>query len=217
MLAAACGARGVTVEYRGGHAWSEVERTAIESISQRAFRDVRRLLPELPSEMRLTVQAGDNVIPETGETAEVALPAAVYWTVDPNHSGGVVGVVNAQLRATLFHELYHVAREARITGYSPVDRVIGEGLATAFERDFGGASAPWSQYPRDAADWAREFLALRTDSDRAQWITNSPDGRRWFGYKVGTYLADRASEKSGHSLAQLAAVPTVDILRWAQP
>ncbi len=87
----------------------------------------------------------------------------------------------------------------------------------AFERDFGGAPTPWAEYPDNVAEWAAEFLALPTDSDPAQWIARSPDGRRWFGYKVGTYLADQAMKRSGQSLAQLATAPTADILRWAEP
>jgi uncharacterized protein YjaZ len=215
-IAASCGHAGVSVEYRAGYAWSQNERAAIERIAQQAAKDVRALLPELPTALRLTVQVGNKVIPETGETAGVGLPAGVYWTVDPAHPGGVLAVVNAQLRATLFHEFYHLVREARVANDSPVERVISEGLATSFERDFGGALTPWGDYPPDVAAWTEEFFAL-SDSDREDWITRSPDGRRWFGYKVGTYLADQAVKRSGQSLAQLATAPTADVLGWARP
>ena len=215
-FASSCGHEGVTVEYRDGRAWSAIERRTIERVARRASRDVRAILPELPSTLRLTVQVGDKVIPETGENAGVGLPAAVYWTVDPGHDGGVIAVVNAQLRATLFHEFYHLVREARIGQDSPFSLVISEGLATAFERDFGGAPTPWGEYPPDVAEWAAEFLTL-SDGERARRMSRSPDGRRWFGYKVGTYLADRAVKISGQSLAQLATEPTDRILRWAKP
>jgi hypothetical protein len=46
-------------------------------------------------------------------------------------------------------------------------------------------------------------------------MNRHPDGRRWIGYKVGTSLADRARQASGLSLAELATVPTEQIVSWA--
>ena len=212
-----CGQRAVTVEYRSGYTFSRTERNAIERVADRAARDVRQLLPALPADLRITVQAGTRVIPETGETAETGLPGGVYWTIDPNHDGGVSAVVNAQLRATLFHEFYHLVREAMFTPESLADRAINEGLATAFERDFGGAATPWGAYQDDVKVWTKEFLALPGDAPSRQWMHQHPDGRRWIGFKVGTYLADQAVQASGLSLAQLAAVPRERIIAWAQP
>jgi uncharacterized protein YjaZ len=213
----ACGQRRAVVEFRHGYPFTGAERRAIEAVADRAVRDVRQHLPALPEDLTLTVQAGTNVIPETGETGEVGVPTSVYWTVDPKHPGGVIGVVNAQLRATLFHELYHLVREARIAPVSLIDQAINEGLATAFERDFGGAPAPWGAYPSDVPEWTKEFLALPRDAPRDQWMYKHADGRRWIGYKVGTYLADQAAKLSGLSLAQLATVPPSTILRWGWP
>lgn len=155
------------------------------------------------------------MIPETGETGEVGQPNHVYWTVDPGHKGGVLAVVSAQLRATLFHELYHLVRETHLVPTSLRDHAINEGLATAFERDFGGAVTPWGAYPDNVTDWAREFLALPVDAPRDQWLFKHADGRRWIGYKVGTYFADRAVSTSGRSLAELATVPTETIIDLA--
>ncbi len=218
LATVACGHRAVTVDYRSGYTFSRTERSAIEAVAERAARDVRILLPGLPAELRLTVQTGTKVIPETGETAEVGVPtSSVYWTVDPSHDGGVIGVVDAQLRATLFHEFYHLVREAALTPSSLPDLAVHEGLATAFERDFGGAPTPWGEYPTDVAHWTMEFLALPSGAPRRQWMHQHPDGRRWIGFKVGTYLADRAVVASGLSLAQLATVPTERIVGWARP
>jgi uncharacterized protein YjaZ len=156
------------------------------------------------------------VIPETGETASIGLPGAVYWTVDPQHGGGVIAVVTAQLRATLFHEWYHLVREARVAPESILDRAVNEGLATAFERDYGGAPTPWGAYPTDVDAWTKEFLALPADAPERQWMYQHPDGRRWIGFKVGTYLADRAVRASGLSLAQLTAMPAREIVELAK-
>ena len=215
-LTAGCTSSAVTVEYRTGYDFSGAERRAIDEIANRAEGDVRKLLPALPADLRLTVQVGDRVIPETGENGSIGLPGAVYWTVDARHAGGVLGIANAQLRATLFHEWYHLVRESHFAPTRLVERAVNEGLATAFERDHGGATTPWGAYPDEVVTWTREFLSLPPDAPSGEWMSKHPDGRRWIGYKVGTYLADRAVKASGRTLAELATVPTEKILEWAQ-
>lgn len=215
LAALGCTAPGVELEFRAGHAFSRRERQAIRDVAERAVVDARTHLPALPRHLRLTVQAGSRVIPETGETGGIALPGAVYWTVDPSHGGGVVAIVHAQLRATLLHEWYHLVREAKHPARSLVDRAVSEGLATAFERDVGGRPTPWGAYPAEVDAWTDEFLALPGNASVRDWMHRHPDGRRWIGYKVGTRLADRARRRSGLSLAQLAMVPTSQIVAWA--
>jgi uncharacterized protein YjaZ len=217
LLLEAVGGRGpgIELEFRAGHTFSRSERQAIRDVAERALVDARRHLPALPSHLRLTVQAGSRVLPETGETGEIGLPGAVYWTVDPSHEGGVIAVVNAQLRPTLLHEWYHVVREAALPTESLVDRAVSEGLATAFERDVGRRATPWGAYPTEVDAWTDEFLALPEDASVRDWMHRHPDGRRWIGYKVGTRLADRARERSGLSLTALATVPTARIVAWA--
>jgi uncharacterized protein YjaZ len=211
-----CRASVVAVEYRAGHDFSRTERAAIQRVANQAARDVRPLLPGLPTDLRITVQAGDRVIPETGETGNIGLPGAVYWTVDPGHEGGVVAVVTTQLRATLFHEWYHLVREGKFSPQTLAERAVNEGLATAFERDFGGAPTPWGAYPPEVGDWTRELLTIDPTSSSREWMYAHPDGRRWIGYKVGTYIADRAVRESGLSLAELAVEPTERIIVLAR-
>jgi hypothetical protein len=75
---------------------------------------------------------------ETGQTGEISPPNVVYWTVDPALHGGVIAIATRQLHSTLLHEFHHLVRESSTTGSgSLMDRAIDEGLATAFERDFG--------------------------------------------------------------------------------
>jgi uncharacterized protein YjaZ len=98
---------------------------------------------------------------------------------------------------------------------SLMDRVISEGMATAFERDFAGATYPWGQYPDDVAAWVTELMALPKDAPRDHWMSRHPDGRRWIGYKAGTYLVDRAIKASGKSAAELVSASTEDVIRMA--
>ena len=211
-----CAQPGIELEFRAGHAFSRSERHAIRDVAELAVVDARRHLPTLPPHLRITVQAGTRVIPETGETGEIGLPGAVYWTVDTAHEGGVIAVVHAHLRGTLLHEWHHLAREARIPTRSLLDRVVSEGLATAFERDVGKQAAPWGDYPAEIDAWVDEVLALPADAPVRDWMQRHPDGRRWIGYKVGTRLADRAQRASGLTVSELATVPTKEIVAWAK-
>lgn len=87
-----------------GHRFSASERRAIERIARATATEVRRLLPALSTDLILRVEAGKDVITETGETGSAHPPGVVYWTVDPSRPGGVGAIVNAELRPTLFHE-----------------------------------------------------------------------------------------------------------------
>lgn len=213
-----CARPAIEVEYRRGpHEFTRAERKAIEEIAEQAVRDIRPLLPALPADLRVTVQASTRVMPETGQTGEHGRPGAVYWYVNPDHPGGVEGVARAWLRACLFHEWHHLVRaNAGLPSYTLAEMAVDEGLATAFERDFGGkGSTPWADYPPDVGEWTRELLERQSSTDSRGWLSRHPDGRRWFGYKVGTSLADRARDASGRSHGQLVDVPTEQVLMWA--
>lgn len=197
-----------------GRALSREEQSAIRSVAGRALRDARGALPTLPPRLTLTIVYGKDVIPETGENGTTVPPAEIVWTVDPDR--GVLDVVRRQLRPTLFHELHHLARrQATPPKRTLVDTAIDEGMATAFERDFGGADPPWGKAPPEIADWTRELLRQPEAAPRHAWLVRHPDGRRWIGYRVGTFLVDRATKASGRSSAALVATPTDEVLRLA--
>jgi hypothetical protein len=192
-------------------------RRVIHEVCEATEHEVRALLPGLPEVIELAAQTGTFVIPETGELGTAWSPRRVNWTVDPTRTGGVAAIARTELRATLFHELHHLARGWTVRGGTPrahfVDGVISEGLATAFERDFGGRRPPWGDYPPEAAAWVTELLALPLAASYQQWMFQHPDGRRWIGYRAGTYLADRAIAASGRSAAQLARTSAREILQ----
>ena len=194
------------------------DRAYVTSIAEAAYREVLGFLPELGS-VTLTVSFGQDVIPETGEVGAALAPGQVLWVVDPAHPGGVRGTAAARLRGTLFHELHHIARGYVMTGSaSPItllDSVVSEGLATAFARDSADDHAPWSDYPSSADDWARELLALSPGASYQEWMFDHPDGRRWIGYRAGTYVADQAMAASGLSAAELTGTSTDRVLRLA--
>ena len=210
----ACRSSEVTVEYapHDAHPFSREERRAIEEVAQRTILEVRHLLPDLPKSIVLKVSTSRDVIPETGENASNFQPNVVDWRVDPGRSGGIAAIARTQLRATLFHELHHLVRSSVIPGMRLKDHIVREGLGTVFERDYGGASPPWGQYPNDVSLWAKEILALPDEAPRDKWLFRHPDGRRWIGFRVGTYIADCAMKASGKTSADLVRVPTDALL-----
>lgn len=219
LLFSACARREVQVEFYRAHdySFSAEERAAITTIAEKTALEVRRLLPALPRELILRVQAGarEDVIPETGETASSLPPYAVRWIVDPQRSGGALATIHQQLRATLFHEFHHLVRWRESERETILDRAVTEGLATAFERDSAGAAAPWGLYPAEVSAWLDELRALPPDADRKIWMFHHPDGRRWIGYKVGTYLADQAAARSKKTPAELAILSTEEVIALA--
>ena len=217
-FSASCGTPNPEVVFYSsdGHHFSPTERRTIERIARATATEVKQILPALADQLTLRVEAGDNVIPETGETASAHPPNVVYWTVDPNRAGGIVAIANAELRRTLFHEFHHLVRDSAVgEDQRLLDRVVTEGLATVFERDFAGPPPPWGMYPDDVGAWVAEILALPANAPSREWMYRHPDGRRWIGYKVGTYLVDRAIRASGRSAAALVSSSTDDIVRLA--
>jgi hypothetical protein len=159
----------------------------------------------LPHGLVLKVQAGHDVIRETGEVAHVFQPNIIWWNVDPRAPGGVRATVERRLRASLFHSFHHLVREQTLKDHGIVETIISEGLATTFERDFAHSRPPWGVYSDDVRNLAREVLAV---SDEGSWT-------EWLAQDRQTYIVDTAMRASHRDAAQLVSVPTVEILRLA--
>ena len=202
---------------------SPATRADIERIANETEKELRKYLPQLPKVIVLNVEVGSNVIEALGATAEASAPGVITWTVDPNRPGGVQKIAAAHLRATLFHEGHHLVRGWVLKGGKPptsaMDAPVAEGLATVFARDVAAALSPWGEYPANVINWVKELMDLpntpQTWNRYHEWMFQHPDGRQWVGYKVGTFIADRAVKASGKSAAQLVTVPTAEILRLA--
>lgn len=199
------------------YVFSDEDRRVVEEVAETAIEEVAPLLEGEPSRIELVVQAGSSVIPETGDAGAAQAPGRIGWTVDPGRPGGVLAVARARLRSTLFHEVHHLVRGWTIQGGTAggrlIDAAAAEGLATAFERDAAGWDPPWGEYPEDEVDrWLGELRDPPEGASYAHWMFQHPDGRRWIGYRAGTYLADRAMAVTGRSAAELAMTPTDELL-----
>lgn len=216
VVMAACADRLTTVEFYGRYEFSAAERHAIGEIAEITARDVKTLLPMLPPALQVRARTDDRVNEETGQTAVVLPPDIVYWAVDPTRAGGVIGIAKKQLRATLFHEFHHLARATAVATDTLMDHAVTEGLATVFERDFGGMPTPWGDYPDNVEQWFAELKALPPDEPRERWLFRHPDGRRWIAFRVGAFLVDRAARASGKSPSELATMPASQVIALAE-
>ena len=206
----------------GKHVFSQPERELIQEVATASEHSVRWLLPQLIDRIELTVKAGSITIPGISMIgATKGKKGRVICTIDPVCVKGTLATVRSQLRPLLFHELNHVMRKQgqskeALTQRTLLDFVVSEGLATVFERDEEGGHPPWGQYPQEVQEWVEEMIALPANASPQQWMFQHSDGRRWIGYKAGTYLVDRAVEAAGlSSSADLVEAPTVRIFELA--
>lgn len=178
-------------------------------VNEPALRD---LLPALTDQVLLTVSSGRRVIPETGCVGSAQNLDEVHVIIDPDR---LESVVEHHFKAVLFHEFHHLVRgwvTTREALPSYLEAAICEGLATAFERDFAGSSPPWGAYPHDVMSWVEEIAVLDNTAPYEQWMFQHPDGRRWIGYRAGTFIVDEATNRSGLDAALLVTTPFLEVL-----
>ena len=192
-----------------GYVFSRDEQRTIRTLAESAARDAKLLLPNLPARVIIRVNPGKQVIEEIGAGISPTPPNVVYWMVDP--ARGVSATAHAHLRATLFYAFHRLARVQHVRATTLMDHVIDEGMAAAFERDFGRRRYPWHQYPPEVAEWAAKLLALPPTAEPNEWMVR----QEWMGIRAGLYLVDQAMRASGKSAADLVSTPTAEIVRLA--
>jgi hypothetical protein len=218
LFSSGCADSGVKMRFlrSESYTFSRAEQRLITGISESTFAEVRRILPGTPERIEITVRPGTDVSPEIGQGGDAMPPNGIMWRVDPTRHGGVEAIAKAWLRACLFHELHHLARYPSQPPQSIIEHAVTEGMATAFERDFAGVTPLWGAYPGNVAEWAAEFEKLPAETPRDHWLFRHPDGRRWIGYKVGTYWVDQARARTGRSAVDLVGVPAGDLLEMGR-
>ncbi|MEL6188381.1 MAG: hypothetical protein AAFU79_27475 [Myxococcota bacterium] len=83
-------------------------------------------------------------------------------------------------------------------------------------RDFAGSKPSTAEDLADVADWVSELMALPVDANYRKWMYYNPDnGRELIGYRVGTYLVDRAIAASDETPVALVDMSTEEIPRLA--
>jgi hypothetical protein len=200
------------------HAFSVAEIEFIEDLASSIETEVRRLLPGLPESVYLEVRTEVQPYSASGATGAAIGSNRIAWVVDTSRREEVMSIADATLRGILFHELHHLARrcfQGGRTYESFIDGAVCEGMATAFARDFGDAEQSWANYPPEIADWFYEVRDLPASATTGEWMFFHSDGRVRIGYKVGTYLVDRAMQATGRTSAELTDVSSREVVRLA--
>lgn len=205
-----------TEEYQFSYREQEKIKTTIEN----AYIEVKQLLPTLSDRLNITVQPSEYVIPETGEGATAVHPDLLNINIDPNANNSMDWIIDNHLCGTIFHESHHCARYKKFDNEeSLLGNAILEGLATVFERDYAEHAPLWGGYSEiPITEWTEELLSHKdeTDFDYPKWFFDADDGRRWLGYRVGTYIVDQALENHPEETpASLVHTPGEDIAKMA--
>ncbi|MGH7237569.1 MAG: hypothetical protein ACREGF_03480 [Candidatus Saccharimonadales bacterium] len=157
------------------------------------YDEVRQLLPQLPAEMQFTLD-NSRLINGYASGGGALSPREIAVAYDPFFAAST-DEKEAELRATVFHEAYHVAQNFtfEIPKPSPMENAIYEGAATVFEREMAASSPRWGEYPADVSTWVEEVKALPPDYDWRKWKFYDPEtDRSWILYRTGTFIVDRA-------------------------
>ena len=197
---------------------SDAQRRTLQEMAASIENDVRAVLPGLPMSVVVEVRAEQQPYSRTGAIGAALGPQRIAWIVDTSRPQGVVVLAEQTLRAIMFHELHHLARGCTQSGppfRSFLDGAVCEGMATAFARDFASAEQPWATYPSEVESWYEQVKHLPASATTGEWMFFHSDGRAWVGYKVGTFLVDRAMEASGRSAADLVNVASEDVVKLA--
>ncbi|MGH7196358.1 MAG: DUF2268 domain-containing putative Zn-dependent protease [Candidatus Saccharimonadales bacterium] len=113
-----------------------------------------------------------------------------------------------EFRATLYHELHHMARHQNV-GYGKTlgGAVLSEGIATYYEEFKTDWSPPWGNATyskKDVADaismWDSE------DYNHSEWFFSSERGR-WVGYALGVEIVRKLYSDTFDLKASLRVLP----------
>lgn len=176
--------------------FSEQEQTKIKNIIGHSYDKAKQLLPMLSEQLNITVQPSTKVIPETGEGAVANHQDWINVHLNPDFKKGLDWIIDNHLHGTVLHESHHCTRYKNPgSEESLLGNAIFEGLATVFERDYAQHLPLWGDYSEvPIKEWTEELLAHKNEAafHYPHWFFNSNDGRRWIGYRVGTYIVDQA-------------------------
>ena len=198
------------------------EKQLIEDIITRSEREVRALLPTLPSEIEVTAVIIDRNIDRVGGvTGRANAPGKVQVSFSSVYPGGISAAAHKALAANIFHEFHHLCRgwtiqDNRFGPGIPI-AAVNEGLADVFAEEYTGVFFPKSNsYPEHADEWLAELMSLPLDADYGEWMVEHPDGRDSIGYRVGRYIIHQAIANSGKNILELSKLTPAELLKMAE-
>lgn len=193
---------------------------------EKSYVEVRQLLPELPENLDIWL-INENPVAATGVSGFAYSPSIITIDYDPAFADKQLQ--QQALRATLFHESYHLIQghtdqENSARYQSALDAAIYEGAATIFERVHSGYTEPFGKYSTVdkalLAKWRDELAAIShseyTTGDSGLWqqwaFYDRTDNQQWKLYKTGTWTVDSYLTQTGKDILDIVHTPAKDIL-----
>jgi hypothetical protein len=157
-----------------------------------------------------------HVIDVTGTGASTWGSELIDFTFDPKRAGETGFMMDVY--ASMFHELNHAAGlHAGMKQEGYLEQWVFEGLATVFEREYTDYEPKWGKYnPKETKAWLAEVQGMNEKLVGIEYWFKHPDGRRWIGYKVGTWIVDEAIKNSGKDILELTVTPRAEILKLSK-
>ncbi|WP_242094123.1 DUF2268 domain-containing putative Zn-dependent protease [Aestuariivivens sediminicola] len=198
------------------------EKERITEFITASERKIRRLLPDLPEDITVSIELTDNDFKDNGGVigrAERNRPAKVVIEVSSAYQGGVGQAIKTGLIPVIYHEFHHLAR-----GWAIQDNkydtdihiaAVNEGLAVVFSEIYTGVVLPWNTYPNNVSLWVEEIIALPENSNYRSWMFQHPDGRIGIGYKAGNFIVREAMANSNKDILELSKLSHRKILKLA--
>lgn len=188
--------------------------------------ECRKILKDLPEGIEYCF-SNRYIIPETGTGGMALTKTEIELAFDPFFEDQQS--LFRDLRATVFHELYHVAQgwtgdeafspEARLT---PLHNALLEGAATVFEREYAGSNPLWGQYDKDSIEDLFNLLKeVTVDDFHENWQKYKfywPEKDiRWLSYKVGVWIIDEVLRLNpGLDIIDLLKLDPEEILKLSE-
>lgn len=209
--------------------WDEAEgngfsQAEVEEIIKAAYEKAAKLLPTLSKNLNIVVRPNkNNYIKETGENGYTYDSELVIIEFSPTLPYGKDNLIK-NVENAVFHECNHAARyrwlySQGVFESTIIDAGIHEGLATIFAGKYANGTSPWGKYEDDETmrGWLKELRQADKNGDSwSKWGFDHADGRKWVGYKTGTWIVDKAMQKSGKNVIDLTCVLSRDILKTAE-
>jgi uncharacterized protein YjaZ len=182
-----------------------------------AYEEAITLLPFGSPHTNFIVQPREfDLIDETNDNGRVYNSSLIELAFNPTLDAHALEEIIQNVRPTVFHEFNHAARFHKpILHATFLDGCILEGLANVFAREYTNEKAPWAEYPSEVTDWMNELIKVGEAADYEEYMYTHPDGRRWIGYRVGTYIVDTAIKLSGESILKLSSMECAEIVKLA--
>ena len=194
---------------------------------ENSYAEVRKLLPELPETIDIWL-IHEFPIDATGVSGFAYSPSII--TIDFNPDFTDKQLQQKALRATVFHEAYHLVQghtseESSAKYTSALDSATYEGMATVFERKYGNLTEPYGDYSTTDESllqkWQSELAEITPEeflaNDGALWrqwaFYDKHDDYGWKLYKTGAWIVDRYLEESGEDILDIVHMPAADIAR----